>query len=104
MVERGAARRLTDDEISSWEGHVWYIAHQIALNLMSKSTPCRVVWNCSQPCNGYSLNSILAKGSQFNKICFNDDSIDHVESMRKRGGFNIEVWLTSGTRSKNTER
>ena len=29
---------------------------------MSKTTPCRIVWDSSQPVDGYSLNSILTKG------------------------------------------
>ena len=62
MVARNAARKLSNEEIGNWDGPVWYIAHQIALNPMSKTKPCRLVWNSSQPLNGYSLNSILAKG------------------------------------------
>ena len=62
MLERGAARKLSESEINSWTGPVWYIAHQIAPNPMSKTMPCRIVWNSSQPVNGYSLNGILAKG------------------------------------------
>ena len=61
MVARGAARKLTREELMNWKGPVWYIAHQIP-NPSSKTTPCRLVWNSSQPVNGQSLNSILAKG------------------------------------------
>ena len=61
MIQRGAARKLTNDEISNWKGPTWYIAHQIAPNSTSKTTLCRIVWNSSQSVNGYSLNSILAK-------------------------------------------
>ena len=63
MVDRKAARKLSIKEIENWDGPVWYVAHQLALNPMSKTTPCRIVWNSSQPVDGYSLNSILAKGS-----------------------------------------
>ena len=62
MVNRNAARKLSKREICCWKGPVWYIAHQIAPNPGSKTTPCRLVWNSSQPVDGVSLNSILAKG------------------------------------------
>ena len=62
MVDRKAARKLFIKEIENWDGSVWYVAHQLALNPMSKTTPCRIVWNSSQPVDGFSLNIILAKG------------------------------------------
>ena len=43
MVDRKAAKKLTDEEIKSWDGPVWYVAHQIAPNSMSKTTLCRLV-------------------------------------------------------------
>ena len=65
LVNREAARKLTEEEVKSWDGPVWYVAHQIAPNPHSKTTPCRLVWNSSQPCRGTSLNNILMKGPDF---------------------------------------
>ena len=43
---------------------MYYIAHQMALNPGSKTTPVRTVFNCSQVYRGYSLNSSLALGPE----------------------------------------
>ena len=46
--------------MNDWKGNggkIYYIAHQMALNPGSKSTPVRVVFNSSQVYKGYSLNS-----------------------------------------------
>ena len=62
MVSRGAATKLTKEEISSWKGPKWYISHLVAPNPHSSSTPVRIVWNSSQEFRGISLNNLLHKG------------------------------------------
>ena len=60
LIEKNFAREVFKDEIDNWVkngGKVYYIAHQMALNPSSKSTPVRVVYNSSQKYKGYSLNS-----------------------------------------------
>ena len=57
LVSRGFAREIEDEEIleSRDKGRVmYYIAHQMALNPGSKTTPVRTVFNCSQVYCGYS--------------------------------------------------
>ena len=62
MADRGVARKLTKEEISSWKGPVFYLSHLAVENPKSTSTPVRIVFNSSQPYKGMSLNSCLAKG------------------------------------------
>lgn len=62
MVSRGAAVKLTKEEIDAWEGPKWYISHLVAPNPHSSSTPVRIVWNSSQEFRGISLNDLLYKG------------------------------------------
>lgn len=62
MVSRGAAAKLTKDEINSWKGPTWYISHLVAPNPHSATTPVRIVWNSSQEFSGISLNDLLHKG------------------------------------------
>ena len=60
LIKRGFAREVPDDELVDWKkegGKTYYIAHQMALNPGSKSTPVRVVFNSSQVFKGQSLNS-----------------------------------------------
>ena len=60
LISRGFAREVSEDEVKNWKkdgGRCYYIAHQMALNPGSKSTPGRVVYNSSQMYKGYSLNS-----------------------------------------------
>ena len=60
LLGNGFAREVLHDELSEWVksgGSVYYIAHQMALNPSSKSTPVRVVFNSSQKFRGQSLNS-----------------------------------------------
>ena len=60
--QRGVCRKLSPDEIDSWSGPVFYIAHMALEQPKSESTPVRVVFNASQCYKGVSLNSCLAKG------------------------------------------
>lgn len=62
MVARGAAVKLSEDVITSWDGPVWYVSHLIAPNPHSVTTPVRLVWNSSQRFRGVSLNDLLMKG------------------------------------------
>ena len=60
LINRGVAKEVTDDELADWikeGGKTYYIAHQMALNPGSKTTPVRVVFNSSQIFKGQSLNS-----------------------------------------------
>ena len=60
VVEKGFAREVSIDEIKAWEakgGKTYYIAHQMALNPQSKTTPVRCCFNISQRYRGYSLNT-----------------------------------------------
>ena len=62
MLQRGVARKLSSEELKSWEGPRFYISHLAVSNPKSQSTPVRIVFNSSQNCYGVSLNSTLAKG------------------------------------------
>lgn len=67
LIERGVAREILDDELDNHVksgGTVYYIAHQMALNPGSKSTPVRCVFNGSQQYKGFSLNSSVALGPE----------------------------------------
>ena len=65
LLDRGVAVKLDQEDMDNWTGPVWYISHLIASNPHSKTTPCRIVWNSSQPYQGVSLNSCLLKGPDF---------------------------------------
>ena len=65
LISRGVAKEIPEEELESWKaagGKCYYIAHQMALNPCSKTTPVRVVFNSSQVYKGYSLNSCLELG------------------------------------------
>ena len=70
-IERGTFVRLTEDELSSYQGPHQYISHHGVLK-SSVSTPLRVVTNSSFNNHGNSLNSCLPKGpnslNDMNKI------------------------------------
>ena len=59
--ERGAAVKLTDEEINSWQGPVNYISHH-GVEQDSVSTPLRIVTNSSLKNGGKSLNDCLITG------------------------------------------
>ena len=60
ILDRGAAVRLTKQEMEEWAGAVNYITHHPVLSSSSASTPVRMVSNSSF--GSPSLNSILMKG------------------------------------------
>ena len=62
MLDRGAARKLTQSEIGDWQGPKFHISHLAVVNPKSTSTPVRIVFNSSQTFKGVSLNDCLAKG------------------------------------------
>jgi len=62
MLQRGVARKLTAEELDSWEGPKFYISHLAVCNPKSQTTPVRIVFNSSQKSDGMSLNGVLAKG------------------------------------------
>ena len=60
LIDKGFAREVSDDELIDWikeGGKTYFIAHQVALNPGSKSTPVRIVFNSSQVFKGHSLNN-----------------------------------------------
>lgn len=62
MVDRGAAIKLTKEQIITWKGPVWFVSHLIAPNPHSTTTPVRLAWNSSQKFRGISMNDVLMKG------------------------------------------
>lgn len=56
MVSRGAAIKLSREQIEDWNGPVWYISHLVAPNPHSSTTPVRIEFK------GMSLNGMLHKG------------------------------------------
>ena len=73
MVDRGAARKLTPEEVEAWDGVVHYIPHLVVENPASQSTPVRLVFDGSRPQGPekVSLNDCLAKGpdNYINNLC-----------------------------------
>ena len=61
-MERGVARKLSQEELQEFSGPKFYISHLAVVSTRSHSTPVRIVFNSSQVCQGMSLNSCLAKG------------------------------------------
>jgi len=62
MLDRGVARKPSEEELQKWSGLLFYISHLAVVNPKSNSTPVRIVFNSSQVYMGTSLNSCLAKG------------------------------------------
>ena len=71
LVNRGVARKLSQEKLQKWSGPKFYTAHLAVVNARSHSTPVRIVFNSSQVCQGTSLNSCLAKGPE----CFMNNLI-----------------------------
>ena len=69
LLDRKAARTVTEQELAQYQGPVYYISHFGVRNEHSKSTPYRLVFNSSAKFRGNSLNDFLAKGpSLLNKL------------------------------------
>ena len=63
MVDRGAARVVSEQELAEYTGHVNYLPHLAVVNPKSDSTPVRICFDASRPQGGGpSLNAVLAKG------------------------------------------
>ena len=62
MLDRGVAKKLSQKELTDWQGPSFYISHLAVVNEKSKSTPVRIVFNSSQIYQSISLNQCLAKG------------------------------------------
>ena len=63
MLDRKVARRITEQELSRYQGPKFYLAHHGVLSPQSVSTRMRVVFNSSARTRGrLSLNDCLAKG------------------------------------------
>ena len=57
MKKRNMCRKVTDEEISEYDGPVYYIAHHEVWKPESKSTPCRIVFNVSGNYRRHVLNN-----------------------------------------------
>ena len=62
MKNRKVCRKLTEGELSIYDGPVHYIAHHVVLKPESESTPCRLFFNVSAKYMGHVLNEYYAKG------------------------------------------
>ena len=63
ILERNAARNVSEEELRNYPGTKFYIAHHVVMSPSSASTPMRVVFNSSAKLKGdISLNDCLAKG------------------------------------------
>ena len=62
MLDRKAARRVTQNELDNYTGPQYYLAHHAVSKPDSKSTPVRIVFDCAAQYMGLSLNDCLAKG------------------------------------------
>ena len=62
LIDRGFAREVSAEELANYKGPTYYVAHQMAPNPSSKTTPVRVVFNSSQVYKGHSFNQSVKKG------------------------------------------
>ena len=62
MVKLGFARKLSQEEVSSYKGPVHYISHHEVYRPEKKSTPVRIVFNSSASFHGHVLNDYWMKG------------------------------------------
>ena len=63
MVARGMAHQISVEEMSSYDGPLYYISNHAVLKSESKSTPCRIVFNSSANFHGHVLNEYYANSS-----------------------------------------
>ncbi|XP_043198573.1 uncharacterized protein LOC122368576 isoform X1 [Amphibalanus amphitrite] len=89
MVDRGVARKITEEEAAGYDGPIRYISHHEVLKPDSKSTPCRIVFNSSARFQGQILNDFWAKGPDLlNSLLgillrFRGDSVGVVGDVKK---------------------
>lgn len=62
MEEMRFARKLTQEELKSYNGPVYYISHHAVVRPEKKSTPVRIVFNSSATYKGHTLNDYWYKG------------------------------------------
>ena len=62
MESMGFARKLSKEEIDSYQGPVHYIPHHAVLRTEKRSTPVRIVFNSSSSYQGHTLNDYWKKG------------------------------------------
>ena len=62
MLDRKASRRVTPNELKSYEGQKYFITHLMVEKQESKTTPFRIVFNSSARFKGYSVNDCSMKG------------------------------------------
>ena len=62
MLDRRAARMVSEEELVEYSGPKFYISHHDVLKPESQSTAMRIVFNSSARVNRISLNECLAKG------------------------------------------
>lgn len=62
LVENGFARKLTEKEVTDYEGPIHYISHHAVLRPEKRSTPVRIVFNASASYHGHCLNDYWYKG------------------------------------------
>ena len=63
LVNLGFAKKLTHDEVTSYDGPIHYISHHEVLRPDNKSTPIRIVFNSSSNFQGHVLNDYWMKGA-----------------------------------------
>ena len=62
MVDRGVTRKLTREELETYQGSIHYVAHHEVLRPDSKSTPVRIIFNSGAKYMGHTLNEYWVKG------------------------------------------
>lgn len=62
MEEMGFSRKLTQEELQTYNGPVHYISHHAVVRPEKKSTPIRIVFNSSATYQGHQLNDYWYKG------------------------------------------
>ena len=65
FIDRGVISEITDQEMTEYDGPVYYVSHHKVFKPGSTSTPVRIVINSSLQYKGVSLNDILMKGPNF---------------------------------------
>ena len=56
MCEMGFARKLTEEELTTYQGPAHYISHHEVVRPGNRSTPIRIVFNSSSSYHGHVLN------------------------------------------------
>ena len=62
MLNRGVARKITEDELKAYKGPVFYVSHHEVMKPESSSTTCRIVFNPSAKFLNHTLNDYWVKG------------------------------------------